>query len=251
MELDRRISNKLLVSGIFAVLIFGLVGSQQAMAGNGGDIDIDKCVAFIESEAGNRGCIINEASARSIITLEEGDTGFFRIEAKPVNESSAVSNIIVQDKLPAGLQFVKTIVVGGNSYNPSTGVWDVGTISEGNPRTLIIEFEVLPGTCGSNLVNTASLTSANEDTNEKNDSDSATVSVAPGEERGCGPIVEVHCEFIHHQYDTTGVGFGPGFTIVSGSGERFEILNGGGNKCTYTYANGFSEEKKCCYLRFV
>ncbi len=82
MELDGRISNKLLVGGIFAVLIFGLVGSQQAMAGNElppePDIDINKCVASSESDARNR--CTSEGCARSIL-LEEGDTGFFRREA--------------------------------------------------------------------------------------------------------------------------------------------------------------------------
>ena len=191
MELDRRISNKLLVGGIFAVLIFGLVGSPQALAGieNGnGDIEIKKCVAFTESEAGNSGCIINEASARSIIILEEGDTGFFRIEANKVNEAS-VSSVIVQDKLPAGLEFVRTHSLDGNSYTSSTGVWDVGSLSEGSFRSFIIEFKVLSGTCGSDIENTATLTSS-DITGDSNDSDSATVSVT-GAGRGDEPCPSI------------------------------------------------------------
>ncbi|MCH8860775.1 MAG: hypothetical protein IH843_06580 [Thaumarchaeota archaeon] len=83
MELDGRISNKLLVGGIFAVLIFGLVGSQQAMAGNGFDLSIDKCVTSVESlvdEVGER-CRVIEAGVGSLLIREEGQTGFFRIDA--------------------------------------------------------------------------------------------------------------------------------------------------------------------------
>jgi len=168
MGSDGQISYKLLVGGIFAVLIFGLVGSQQAMAGNGEpDIDINKCVTSSESDAGSPFCAI-EGSSGSIL-LEEGDTGFFRIEANRVSEAT-VSSVLVQDKLPKGLEFVKTIVVGGNSYTPSTGVWDVGTISEGSFRSLIIEFKVSTGTCGSDLVNTATLTSSDR-TGDSNDSE--------------------------------------------------------------------------------
>jgi len=181
MELDGRISNKLLVGGIFAVLIFGLVGSQQAMGGGlqSNDISIKKCVAFTESEAGNRECRVSEGSARTVLTLEEGDTGFFRIDADNITpQEGGASSVLVKDNLPNGLRFVSSST-SGNSYNPSTGVWSVGSLGGGTTsRFLIIGFEVLPGTCGSDLVNTASLDPANQDGGiSSNDSDSATVKV--------------------------------------------------------------------------
>jgi len=109
---------------------------------------------------------------------------------------------------------------------------------------LLIEFEVKPVSCGSELVNIASLDPTIEDNNDSNDSDSATVRVGPGEEQGCGPIVEVHCDDIFHKYRITSeLDFGPDDIITGGTGERFETLNGIVNECTYTYANGFSEPK--------
>jgi len=66
----------------------------------------------------------------------------------------------------------------GDDYDPDTGVWDVGSISEGGTRSLIIGFEVLPGTCGLVLENTAFLNPASQDgTGDTNDSASATVEV--------------------------------------------------------------------------
>jgi len=182
MELDRSISNKLLVGGIFAVLIFGLVGSQQAMAGdpNGGngpppipDIEISKCLF---DETGEESCFIVEGSARNIF-LEEGDIGFFKIDAIG-SGSGELSNIIVQDQLPAELQFDSIISNSGGDYDSASGEWEVGTISEGTTRSLIIKFQVLPGTCGLGLVNTAFLNPDTQDgTGDTNDVDSATVVV--------------------------------------------------------------------------
>ena len=170
MGLDGQISYKLLVGGIFAVLIFSLFGAQQAMAGNGADINIDKCLT---SDGTGVTCKTAEGSVGSILRAE-GQTGFFRIDA--INEGSSISNVVVLDKLPNELQFVSSnagTFPHGNSYNPSTGVWDVGTISEGSTSTLLIEFIVKSRTCGSEILNTASLTSG--DSSSTNDVASATV----------------------------------------------------------------------------
>jgi len=190
MELDRRISNKLLVGGIFAVLILGLVGSQQAMAGENGpppptDLEVNKCVTEIGTGTGigsvNRINCAPEASARSVLLREEGQTGFFRIDVRQTDDGS-IGSVLIQDKLPAGLKFLG-FSTDGTDYDPNTGEWDVGSIADGTARRfLIIEFEVLPGTCDSILVNTASLDPASQDgTGDSNDSDSATVEV-----RGAG-----------------------------------------------------------------
>jgi len=124
--LDRRISNKLLVGGIFAVLIFGLVGSQQAMAGNGADLRINKCVTDLTTGGPGNVNIVecaSEGSARSVLLLEEGETGFFRIDIEK-NGFSDISNVIVQDKLPAELKVI-SFSQNGIDYDPDTGEWDV------------------------------------------------------------------------------------------------------------------------------
>jgi len=149
-------------------------------------IDINKCVTSSESGAGKTGCGIGEGSSRSIL-LEEGETGFFRIEANRVSVAKTTTGVFVQDKLPLGLRFLDTVNPNfendGISYNPNTGVWNVGDIIEGSFRTLIIKFEVLSGTCDSDLVNTAFLNPKDQDkTGDFNDQATSTVSVIPSEE---------------------------------------------------------------------
>jgi len=184
MGLDGRISYKLLVGGIFAVLIFGLVGSQQAMAGNGGpDIDIDKCVSSEKIGISVSKCSTGEGSAASIIA-NEGDTVFFRIDSIDVG-FGVIDDVVVRDFLPAGLQFVSSEDVGDTPsglYNLATGVWAVGDITEASTRSLLIEAIVKSRTCGTDIVNTASLDPASQDkTGDTNDSASATVSVIQGD----------------------------------------------------------------------
>ena len=109
MELDRRISNKLLVGGIFAVLIFGLVGSQQAMAGNGGpllDIDIDKCVADAKGKVSELRCVFEANAGSLLIEANEGDTVFFRIDAIVDPNFPGVTGVEVEDFLQDRLIFV-------------------------------------------------------------------------------------------------------------------------------------------------
>jgi len=156
-------SNKVLVGGIFAVLIFGLVGSQQAMAGNGPtgppDIEIEKGAS-------------TEGSARSVFETVERETGFFEITATAVKDGTPLS-VTVQDSFPAELEFISSF--GDGEYNPVTGVWNVGTITEGGSKSLFIEFKVPIGTCGRDIVNTASLDPKSQDVDQNGDSnDSAS-----------------------------------------------------------------------------
>jgi len=168
MGLVGRISYKFLVGGIFAVLIFSLVGSQQAMAGNP-DIVMFKCLT---SDGTIGGCDTVEGSVGSILR-EVGQSTFFRIDA--TLDFGTIENVKVQDKLPSGLVFLSS-TFDGNGYDPVTGVWDIGTMAgEGSTRSLIIEFQAKTATCGFDILNTATL--AIEDEQSFNNVASATVLV--------------------------------------------------------------------------
>jgi hypothetical protein len=57
---------------------------------------------------------------------------------------SVASGVLVRDVLPAGLRYVRHT---GGAYDPRTGVWDVGTLAVGSPRTLrIVATITRPGT---------------------------------------------------------------------------------------------------------
>ena len=87
------------------------------------------------------------------------------------NGPSEAKNVLVGDTLPAGLVYVSSIV-GQGSYNASTGSWDVGTLASTANATLTIVARV---TQVGNVVNTATVTSAQPDPNTNNNSSSVTV----------------------------------------------------------------------------
>src|SRR5262249_61533621 len=82
----------------------------------------------------------------------------------------AATNVTVQDTLPAGVTFVSASPAA--SYNPTTGVWTVGTVTLGTPQTLTIIATVTSPTPGTN---TATISHADQfDPNTANNSDSAS-----------------------------------------------------------------------------
>jgi uncharacterized repeat protein (TIGR01451 family) len=83
----------------------------------------------------------------------------------------AVTNVMVTDLLPGGLNFVSSSPSQG-TYNSTTGNWMVGTVTTSTPQTLIIAATVVsPGT----QTNTATVSHVDQfDPNIANNSASAT-----------------------------------------------------------------------------
>ncbi|MEL6308004.1 MAG: PKD domain-containing protein, partial [Chloroflexota bacterium] len=87
------------------------------------------------------------------------------------------TSVVVTDNLPAGVTFVSYTADQG-TYNNSTGLWDVGTITTGATLNLRINVTVNADQAGNSIVNTASVTSETPaDTYTSNHSDSATINV--------------------------------------------------------------------------
>jgi uncharacterized repeat protein (TIGR01451 family) len=103
-------------------------------------------------------------------TPNVGDTITFTVTLSDQGPDAA-TNVQVTDLLPAGLTFVNAAPSQG-AYNPSTGFWDVGTVSTGGPQTLIINALVAsPGA----QTNTAAIGQADQfDPNPANNTASAT-----------------------------------------------------------------------------
>ena len=195
MELDGRISNILVVGGIFAVLIFGLVDSQQAMARPlPPDIEIDKCASTGFDLTSLRCDFVTDGGASSIsIDAIEGQTVFFRIDAVDVF-TDGFDGVEVTDFLPDGFISVSSVIVRDGTppsgpYDPATGIWSIGSITEGGVRSLLITTIVGTGTCGTTLVNTATLTKVDQtESPTDNNQDSVSVRVVP-DNGDCPPIV--------------------------------------------------------------
>lgn len=96
-----------------------------------------------------------------------------------VTEATGVS---VRDPLPSGLNY-KSHIASRGSYNPSSGVWDVGQVANGEVLTLNLTAEV---TAVGTLDNVAEVLTANQpdinsspNNNDPNENDQASATVTP------------------------------------------------------------------------
>ena len=93
------------------------------------------------------------------------------------NGPAAAANITLTDLLPAGVTYVSDTRTQG-TYSSGSGLWTVGTLSNGNAATLTITATVNAGTGGSTISNTANNLSADKtDPDSTNNQDSADITV--------------------------------------------------------------------------
>ncbi|GAB4315306.1 MAG: hypothetical protein Kow0019_15510 [Methanobacteriaceae archaeon] len=110
----------------------------------------------------------------SILTPNYLDKLTYTITATNYGPDTA-TGVEVTDILPAGLKFISATTSQG-TYNPNTGIWNVGTIEKGKFAVLKIIVQVVKS--NTTIENTATKTKENEyDPNPDNDSDSVTIKV--------------------------------------------------------------------------
>ena len=95
------------------------------------------------------------------------------------NGKDNAENVQLTDTLPSltGLSIVGTPVTSVGTFDPISGIWDIGTIYLGSPATLLVQAEVLAPATGNPLpqTNTATITSVTQyDPDPTNDFDTAT-----------------------------------------------------------------------------
>ncbi len=74
------------------------------------------------------------------------------------NGPDVATNAQVTDLLPAGVTFVSDTASQG-TYNPTTGLWTVGTVSVGSPQTLVIQAQIVSA---SQSTNTATISHSDQ-----------------------------------------------------------------------------------------
>ncbi len=100
-----------------------------------------------------------------------GDSVTFTIDITHL-EGGGVASVRVEDRLPSGTSYQASTTTQG-SYNPSTGIWQVGSLTVGQTETLTIRAEVLT-TAG--ITNTANIAFSNlPDPDTGNNRDSASL----------------------------------------------------------------------------
>jgi len=127
-----------------------------------------------------------------------GDQVIFSILVMNDGPSTA-TGVVVQDNLPSGYSYVSDN--SGGTYNPGSGLWNVGTLAVGQTSLLQVTATVVSGT---DLLNVAQVSATNEDDVDstpgnnvpsEDDQDDAVVMIIPQElidlevEKSIDPIV--------------------------------------------------------------
>ncbi len=144
------------------------------------------------------------------------------------NGPSDATGVVLTDALPLGLTYVGDDAgSSGTFYDSGSGVWTVGSVLNGQTRTLHIMASVAAGTGGSTLTNTASVSGLNEpDPVVGNDSASVAMTVLPAgsgagfqQDGGAQGVVSMEAESYHasvvapdgHAWLSAGAGY-PGYS---------------------------------------
>jgi uncharacterized repeat protein (TIGR01451 family) len=115
-------------------------------------------------------------------TALSGDTLVYTVTVTN-NGPAAATGVSLVDVLPAGLSYMgDDAAASGTFYDSATGAWTVGGLGATAAATLQITAQVTPGTAGSTLTNTASVTALDQpDPVPGNDSAAVDVTVVePG-----------------------------------------------------------------------
>ncbi|WP_299903335.1 DUF11 domain-containing protein, partial [uncultured Aquimarina sp.] len=97
-------------------------------------------------------------------TPDEGGTINYTITVTN-NGAPAATNVVLTDVLPAGVTYVSNTPSQG-IYDDSTGLWTIGTISNGSSVNIIIEATVDAGTSGDTITNTVTSVTLDQTDND-------------------------------------------------------------------------------------
>ena len=94
-------------------------------------------------------------------TPDEGDTVTFDITVRNDGGDQA-TNVSLTDLLPAGITFTGSTITQG-SYNPTTGLFDIGTLNVGQTATLTLTGTVDVGQGGNTITNVTTAAMGDQD----------------------------------------------------------------------------------------
>ncbi|MFZ2716078.1 MAG: immunoglobulin-like domain-containing protein [Minisyncoccia bacterium] len=160
-------------------------------------------VLTVNSEGGgnNQGANLHVSKVSNVSSINASSTIFYTITVNNMGPLSA-TDVKVVDVLSSSLEFVSASTSLG-SFATSTGIWDIGDLSNGSTTSLVLTVNVKSGTEGQKISNTALASSTTSDPDNTNNTSTSEVNVNP------------------LQNPNTGNGGGGGGTVIS-------IGNGGG-----------------------
>ena len=104
-----------------------------------------------------------------------GGTVIYPIEVSNLGPSNA-ENVVLTDAIPAEITGAEFSTDGGVTFNPWTGSYNIGTLLNGETRTILIRGTVSPSATGI-ITNTANVTSTTPDPNPSNNTSTVDVLV--------------------------------------------------------------------------
>ena len=154
------------------------------------------------------------------------------------NGPDTANNIQITDKIPKGLGTITTTPSLG-TYNTTTGIWTIPTLTNGQTATLTITATIT-ATNGT-IINTASMKSQNGqyDWNYNNNAQTTNLTITGT----YTPNVSIDVENDPWAYDSV-TGYQTDYSVGNSPVFSMDVYNDGaevtGVKITYTYGNGFS-----------
>lgn len=136
-----------------------------------------------DSNPGDNSATRNVTVFLEEVRLTKSVNNFTPVEGTTVTYTIRVTNYMaipatglqVTDNLPAGVTFVSA---NPAVYDNVTGLWNIGSLPSDSTTTLDITVSIDPGTAGSSIVNTASITALDQpDPNPGNNTDTASIFV--------------------------------------------------------------------------
>ncbi len=104
-----------------------------------------------------------------------GDIVIYTINVSNFGPSDA-ENVVLTDAIPAGITGIEFSTDGGVTFNPWTGNYDIGTLLNGETRTILIRGIVSPSATGT-ISNTADVISTTPDPNLSNNTSTVVIEI--------------------------------------------------------------------------
>ncbi len=112
-------------------------------------------------------------------SASEGDIFRYTIKIKNISSiSNTATNVILKDLLPPGVTLIGINKNEAGPYDLATGLWNVGTLTQGTERQLKLDVQVNSGTGATTITNTASLYNLDQtDTDSDNNTSSWAIPI--------------------------------------------------------------------------
>lgn len=144
---------------------YGIITDQSGQSFHYND---DFGVANITTNVTPKADLAITKTANQTTNLHPGDKVTFTLTVTNYGPNTA-HNVVVTDLVPTGISFFSAATPSQGTWNPSTGIWNVGTLAVGESATLL--FNATIGTFSGQIFNIANVTGNETDPDLTNNQD--------------------------------------------------------------------------------